>query len=599
MSDIEAMDPRTDVKTNIETAYLATNEIADGNLKRPSFLTTCEIIGIYDAFLCREFAWLTGQSLSQCFYEFVYIHFQDLVKENSYIDCLVNHSQASMRQVYHMIQQTGCANYDEFQVSLLGFYNNPEEIDVQNQKLKNLENGFSSKLSKIKKKNYDDVDYKIEDAISARLSLRRGFTNLIFALKKQLHTQKPDNIIQHLNICEKNLEICKRTLKFSTDIDSYFNNCCIKTLLCQLSVRTLKVKPVEEIYQDFLEMLGHIRQIINQSQLKYLGDIFQKLEKFSSQETNVLVKVFLNMNLLCNDKHYFSTNPIIDIVWRELEDNGVKSQGRKESEELAQFEETAVIVIQNVFVKLLKGRCSFHGKLNKKAFLELSYFQHEAAKVDELLDDKTKPFLLFAYQHVLHFNIMKLEMSFGMDLLTQFELVWFWMHQEDAYTLLCTNMKNQITKFGMHWFNVVNADKEALKIKFANFNERQAQILSKFNEMRIKNELAKAMWILTAFLMKIGMIDQYMPEDEIDLRFTERFLPFEPCIYIKRHNYEGFSAKYQKEIAKEDMAMLSECKAKFLDSKAIADAIINNGLFSKEYEKKFLDLRKVYSTIID
>jgi hypothetical protein len=131
LCDIEAGDPRTDAKCNIEATYLAPQQIAAFNLKPAEALTPGEVIGIYDEFFKREMGWLSGQSLPHCFYEFVYIHFPETYKESLYIDLLIQHSQCAMKEVYLMLQSTDYRSYDDFSVSILGFFKEPIVHDVR------------------------------------------------------------------------------------------------------------------------------------------------------------------------------------------------------------------------------------------------------------------------------------------------------------------------------------------------------------------------------------------------------------------------------------------------------------------------------------
>jgi hypothetical protein len=105
--------------------------------------------------------------------------------------------------------------------------------------MKTLENTFAGKLKKIKKGNYDAPDWQIEDALCARLSLRKAITMLVFTLRKLITDQKKDNIDQYLNSIEKNAKICKRTLQYAEPVDQYFKTECVKSLLCQFSVKDL------------------------------------------------------------------------------------------------------------------------------------------------------------------------------------------------------------------------------------------------------------------------------------------------------------------------------------------------------------------------
>lgn len=200
-------------------------------MKPAGELTDGEIIGIYDAFVQRELAWISGQSLPHCFYEFVYIHCEETYKNTSpYLDQLIKHSQCAMRDIYCMIQGTDYKAYDDFHVSILGFFLQNDEPDILNSEMKVLENKIPGKLTKIVKKQYDKVEYKLTDALAARLSFRKAFTSLIRCLQKNITSQKSQNIEQLLNLCEKNIEICKRTLNFSEDASKYFNKDCLQSI---------------------------------------------------------------------------------------------------------------------------------------------------------------------------------------------------------------------------------------------------------------------------------------------------------------------------------------------------------------------------------
>ena len=125
--------------------------------------------------------------------------------------------------------------------------------------MKTLENEFNGKLKKVKKGNFDSVDWQLEDALCARLSLRKGLTMLVFTLRKLITDQKKDNIDQYLNSIEKNAKICKRTLQYAEPVDKYFKVECIKSILCQFSVKEPRYSKSDAVYDEILEMVRHLR----------------------------------------------------------------------------------------------------------------------------------------------------------------------------------------------------------------------------------------------------------------------------------------------------------------------------------------------------
>ena len=96
--------------------------------------------------------------------------------------------------------------------------------------MKEVENKLAKQCSKIVKKQYDKVEFKIADAVNARLGLKKSFTNLVMCLDKKILNQKRQNIEQYLNACEKNIEICKRTTSFAANVDQYFKTDCLQSL---------------------------------------------------------------------------------------------------------------------------------------------------------------------------------------------------------------------------------------------------------------------------------------------------------------------------------------------------------------------------------
>jgi hypothetical protein len=176
--------------------------------------------------------------------------------------------------------------------------------------------------------------------------------------------------------------------------------------------------------------------------LDNLNEMFEKLFEFSNEETNVFVRTVQNMNLLAKDRYYFQKTHLCQFLY-----NGIMELSTMDEEfqtyevEKNAFIENAVIIIQNMMIKIIRSPYSFHAKLNKKSFLELSYLLHEGAKIDELLEIKHKPFMLFIYRFILFFNLQKLELTFKLDLLSHFELPFVWMYMEDVCNLYANNYR--------------------------------------------------------------------------------------------------------------------------------------------------------------
>jgi len=171
-----------------------------------------------------------------------------------------------------------------------------------------------------------------------------------------------------------------------------------------------------------------------------INNFFEVMGKFSQENTNIYVRTVLNFNLLMKDHYYFGKRPLIDFLQCIITED-ISKKMAKNKEDVSEFYERCPMLFQNMIVKVVKGEYAFHAKLNKSAFLELSFLLHESSKIDELLELKHKPFLLFFFQFVLFFNAKKLELNFSLSLLSQFEYAWNWIWLSDVYSSRIKNMR--------------------------------------------------------------------------------------------------------------------------------------------------------------
>lgn len=192
--DIEIGDPRTDVRASVSMQqpqdYLESKKLKVD----PENLNLREICGFYNSYLTRAFSWVEGKSLVHCFYDLAYIHDLDLVAKNPYIKFLIHTTHHIMHMTIDFVSKTGThgfRKYDDFHPSSIFFIKSEflckyyfnflvEEKELDELGME-LEKNFSKKLTKIKKKNYDGLDYTIADAIHSRISFLR---NLYWLIKK-------------------------------------------------------------------------------------------------------------------------------------------------------------------------------------------------------------------------------------------------------------------------------------------------------------------------------------------------------------------------------------------------------------------------------
>jgi len=81
---------------------------------------------------------------------------------------------------------------------------------------------------------------------------------------------------------------------------------------------------------------------------------------------------------------------------------------------------------------------------------------------------------------------------------------------------------------------------------------------------KAKQKIAAAMFVLSVFLEKIGIIKAIGPIEEQAIRFKERYLCFEPCIYTKKFTWDEMVERVEAENENEDIVSLSEAKNMFL-----------------------------------
>jgi len=69
-----------------------------------------------------------------------------------------------------MIRETDYRSYEDFHVSIIGFLEKEMDHVKLNTEMKEVEQLTIKKTTKIQKKQYEKVAYKLEDAVNARLA---------------------------------------------------------------------------------------------------------------------------------------------------------------------------------------------------------------------------------------------------------------------------------------------------------------------------------------------------------------------------------------------------------------------------------------------
>lgn len=101
----------------------------------------------------RENSWINGNSLSHNFYDFAFIHDEDLIRENQYIEKLLKYSHTSMHKIYYFLYrmvERGIAKVDDFNVSYIEFWTEHVDDKDADSMMLELMKEFKAKIKKIK-----------------------------------------------------------------------------------------------------------------------------------------------------------------------------------------------------------------------------------------------------------------------------------------------------------------------------------------------------------------------------------------------------------------------------------------------------------------
>lgn len=248
-----------------------------------------------------------------------------------------------------------------------------------------------------------------------------------------------------------------------------------------------------------------------------------------------------------------------------------------------------------MLIKVMRSSFGFHAKLSRRSFLELSYCLHEGAKSDDLLELPKKPFMIFFFNFVIFFNIKKLELTFGLECFSNFELPWIWLHLDDVYMIAENNLRSELMTYRFE-SSITQQNKVPMEIHFGNSSPSVKLIWTHYCIFRIKRKLAEAMLSLSMVLIKLGIVKKNGDHEEIARRFKQRFRPFKPCIYCKKFEYEDYLEFENLVMDAELKHVLLVTKQKFLVGKTVADEIINSGVYDPMFDRELKDLRKTLIT---
>ena len=141
-SDIEIGDPRTDIRAVTKFKHPEVI-IEETEIKRPKDLDLEEVCAIYDQIFIRENSWLNGLNLTHVFYDFVYIHDEELINEHPYIQKLVKYSHSSMKKVMEyvlLMGERGLSKLDDFAISTIHFLSESSKLKNQTKSSKTIHN---------------------------------------------------------------------------------------------------------------------------------------------------------------------------------------------------------------------------------------------------------------------------------------------------------------------------------------------------------------------------------------------------------------------------------------------------------------------------
>lgn len=172
-SDIEICDPRTDIRALSRFAQ-PSDLIESKKVKTPEELNLAEVISIYDQIFLRENSWLNGGSLSHAFYDFSFVHDEEILKKNRFVEKLVKYSHTTMHKVYYYVYkmiERGIAKIEDFNVSYIEFLK--DHVDDKDADLMMLEvmREFKKKIRKIKSKFFFNFFQKKNMMLSIRLKM--------------------------------------------------------------------------------------------------------------------------------------------------------------------------------------------------------------------------------------------------------------------------------------------------------------------------------------------------------------------------------------------------------------------------------------------
>jgi len=95
----------------------------------------------------------------------------------------------------------------------------------------------------------------------------------------------------------------------------YFSDSICKTIVCQIPIRPKVAAEFEQGVVQAQEMLKGLDFVVNDlAKQESFFTIMEKLQLFSEQPKNVLVKSYLDVNIFAQEQKYFGRIPISSLL---------------------------------------------------------------------------------------------------------------------------------------------------------------------------------------------------------------------------------------------------------------------------------------------
>lgn len=298
------------------------------------------------------------------------------------------------------------------------------------------------------KKQKKNQSYDINDALDARLKLRRELFSLYCLTRQKFSAKLAEEINRLIKTLRNQIQIIRATSNLG--IESYsFSDTINKTILAHIPPRPLKFHPLQKTFDYFERMLSNLEKTIDLSEKREFYEIINILEddlSVGSKEEeiggiawmgglcrNVFCSAFLDVSLFCIPEKYFGGVDFKDILLDNFKNFGVNLKNIGEHKAFQEFLPKGVLVGLEFIAKYMRNKFRQQRDFSK-LYQDLSVLIHEAViyiifmlilikliknQTDEVLSPNKKEgnmLLIWCYDMAIKMMIKQLLLGFEMDL---------------------------------------------------------------------------------------------------------------------------------------------------------------------------------------